>query len=112
MLNKIIAIIFATFIAFILIMELFEYIESENYVTEDVKFTGVVTKQYITEIVTGKYAKTTIEYYTVVDCSGNPEVIKDYSYYIKHNIGDEVELVKRRTYDEDGNWISTEVKWR
>ena len=87
--------------------------ESEDYTTEDVKISGTVTKQYITEIARGRYVETTVYYYTVVDYGGeNLKVINDYDYYIHHSVGDEVELTKHRTYDSKGNWIKTEVRWK
>ena len=87
--------------------------ESENYKYEDVEISGIITKQYIETNVIGKYAVTSHHYYTIVDYGGdNLKIIEDKDYYQRHNVGDEVELTKHRTYDENGNWIKTEVRWK
>jgi predicted nucleic-acid-binding Zn-ribbon protein len=85
--------------------------ENVEYTTKDVVITGTVTKQYITEIVHGRYTRTDICYCTVVDYGGkNLKVIEDYDYYIRHSVGDEVELVKHQTF-ANGKWVKTEVKY-
>ncbi|MCM1225980.1 MAG: hypothetical protein NC320_00970 [Clostridium sp.] len=83
----------------------------KNYTYEDVEITGTVTKQYIEDEVTGLHSHTSHYYYTIVDYGGDDlKVIEDKKYYQRHNIGDEVKLVKHRTY-KDGKWIKTEIKW-
>lgn len=84
---------------------------SSEYTYKTEKVTGTVTKQYIVEDTHGRYAQTDVYYYTVVDYGGkNLKVIKDYDYYIRHSVGDEVQLTKHHTYC-DGKWVKCRVSY-
>lgn len=86
-------------------------IDDSEYTYKTEKVTGTVTKQYIVEDTHGRYAQTDVYYYTVVDYGGkNLKVIEDYDYYIRHSVGDEVQLTKHHTYC-DGKWVKCRVSY-
>lgn len=112
--NKHIAVILGTsilLIVMIIIMPLTGCTLSSEYTYKTEKVTGTVTKQYIVEDTHGRYAQTDVYYYTVVDYGGkNLKVIENYDYYIRHSVGDEVQLTKHHTYC-DGKWVKCRVSY-
>ena len=83
------------------------------YTTEDVEITGTIIKQYVTEkdrAISARNHVTDVYYYTIIDYGGeNLKVVINQDYYNRHNVGDEVKLIKHRTY-KNGKWLKTEVK--